>query len=177
MERKNTLFVEHQAFSLAHHQTRFITSRMTSISISKGSLSLAGLLYKPTTIASSKTRAVIIVHPGGGVKEQAAALYATKLAEQGFTAVCYDASFQGESGGEPHFLEDPAERVSDVWFVVDYLQQQDFVDPDKIVVVGICAGGGYAVAAAKADHRLKAVATVSMVNIGASGEYSRQGLA
>lgn len=32
--------------------------------------------------------------------------------------------------------------------------------------MGICAGGGYAVAVAKGDHRLKALATFSMVNIG-----------
>ena len=50
--------------------------------------------------------------------------------------------------------------------VVDYLEKHPSVSPSQISVIGICAGGGYAVAAAKADHRLKAVATVSMVNIG-----------
>lgn len=40
------------------------------------------------------------------------------------------------------------------------------MDADKIGVLGICAGGGYAVAAAKTDQRLKSVATLSMVNIG-----------
>lgn len=138
---------------------------MSAITIPKGPINLAGLLYKPTA-GSGNSATLIIVHPGGGVKEQTASLYSSKLAEAGFTTVCYDASYQGASGGEPHFLEDPSARVSDVWAVIDYLQAQDFVDPDKIGVVGICAGGGYAVAAAKADHRLKAVATVSMVNIG-----------
>jgi dienelactone hydrolase len=62
-----------------------------------------------------------------------------------------------------------------VWSVVDYLEQLDFVDSDKIGVVGICAGGGYAVAAAKADYRLMAVATVSMVNIGDSARLGWYG--
>lgn len=142
-------------------------SIMSAISIKKGPIQLAGILYKPTT-AASKSPALVIVHPGGGVKEQTAGLYAKKLSEKGFVTVAYDASHQGESGGEPHFLEDPSARVSDVYSVVDYLEKQDFVDPEKIGIVGICAGGGYAVAAAKSDHRLKAIATISMVNIGDS---------
>lgn len=140
---------------------------MSAISIPKGPISLAGLLFAPTN-ASGKTAALIIVHPGGGVKEQTAQKYAKKLSNAGFTTVAYDASFQGASGGEPHFLEDPYERVSDVYAVISYLQGLDSVDADKIGVVGICAGGGYAIAATKGDHRIKAVATLSMVNIGDS---------
>ncbi|BCS19720.1 alpha/beta hydrolase [Aspergillus puulaauensis] len=143
---------------------------MSAVSIIKGPIQLAGLLFKPTT--SGKTPSLIVIHPGGGVKEQTAQVYAKKLAANGFTAVCYDASHQGESGGDPHFLEDPNQRVSDIYAVVDYLQKEDSVDAGKIGVVGICAGGGYAVAATKADHRLKAVAAISMVNI---GDSARQG--
>ena len=149
---------------------------MSAISIPKGSIQLAGLLFTPTTAsASSKSPALVIVHPAGGVKEQTAGLYAKKLAEKGFTTVCYDASYQGESGGQPHFLEDPSERVSDVWSVVDYLERLDFVDLDNIAVVGICAGGGYAAAAAKADYRLKALATISMIDLGDSARLGWDG--
>lgn len=147
---------------------------MSAISIPKGPISLAGLLFAPTN-ASGKTAALIIVHPGGGVKEQTAQKYAKKLSNAGFTTVAYDASFQGASGGEPHFLEDPYERVSDVYAVISYLQGLDSVDADKIGVVGICAGGGYAIAATKGDHRIKAVATLSMVNIGDSARYGWAG--
>jgi len=148
----------------------------TSIHIKKGSIQLAGLLFKSTKAGySSKCAALIIVHPGGGVKEQTAQLYASKLAEQGFATICYDASHQGESGGQPRFLEDPSARVSDIWAVADHFETLDYVDPERIGVVGICAGGGYAVAAAKADYRLKAVATVSMVNIGDSFRLGWEG--
>lgn len=147
---------------------------MSAITIQKGPIQLAGLVHKPT-VSGSEFPALIIVHPGGGVKEQTAALYAKKLAQKGFVAVCYDASHQGESGGEPHFLEDPSQRVSDVWSVVDYLEKLDYVDSNKIAVVGICAGGGYATAAAKTDHRLKALATISMVNIGDSARLGWDG--
>ena len=148
---------------------------MSEISIKKGPIALAGLLFKPSNPAARATSGLVIVHPGGGVKEQTAQTYAQKLATAGFTTVAYDASYQGASQGEPHFLEDPNERVSDIYAVVDYLQNLDTVDSDKIGVLGICAGGGYAAAAAKADHRLKALATISMVNIGDSARKGWDG--
>lgn len=138
---------------------------MSRIQIRKGPIELAGLVWKPGNVAK-KCPALIVVHPGGGIKEQTASLYSKKLSEQGYVTICYDAAYQGESGGGPHFLEDPTSRVRDIFAVVDYLETVDYVDKERIGVVGICAGGGYSIAAAKADYRLKAVATVSMVNIG-----------
>ena len=122
--------------------------------------------------STSRSPAIIVMHPAGGVKEQTASIYAQKLANDGFITVAYDASHQGASGGLPRFLEDPAARISDVSSVIDYLQQQDFVDPDHIAVVGICAGAGYGVAAATRDHRIKAIATVSGVS---NGDVTRLG--
>lgn len=138
---------------------------MLPISILKGSITLAGLLFQPQNV-TGPLPGLVIIHPGGGVKEQTASLYAEKLSQQGYVTVAYDAAHQGDSGGLPHFLEDPNSRVTDASAVVDYLQTLSSVDPDRIAVVGICAGGGYAAAAAKGDHRLKAVATISAVNIG-----------
>lgn len=151
---------------------------MSAISIPKGNnISLAGLLYKATPSSTTKPPVLVLVHPAGGVKEQTAGLYAQKLSQQGFTTICYDASHQGESGGTPRYLEDPTQRVSDVSSVVDYIQHKlaDEVDIDKIGLVGICAGGGYGVAAAKADYRIKAVATVSLMNLGDSARLGWKG--
>ncbi|KAI8629512.1 X-Pro dipeptidyl-peptidase protein [Xylariaceae sp. FL1651] len=140
---------------------------MFSVNIPKGSINLAGLLYEPTVSPGVKAPGIVVIHPGGGVKEQTANTYAARLSKQGYVTICYDASHQGDSGGLPHFLEDPNTRVSDVSAVVDYLQTlDDMVDASRIAVVGIESGGGYAVAAAKGDHRIKAVAIVSAVNIG-----------
>ncbi|EQB55015.1 hypothetical protein CGLO_05088 [Colletotrichum gloeosporioides Cg-14] len=144
---------------------------MSLISIAKGSLHLAGLLHRPET-ASAKAPGLVVVHPGGGVKEQTASLYAERMSQQGFVSVAFDALYQGQSEGSPHYLEDPGSRVSDVSAVVDYLQNLDYVDPGAIAVLGICAGGGYGIAAAATDHRVKAVAAISPVNI---GDNNRQG--
>ncbi len=116
--------------------------------------------------AAKQYPAVVVSHPGGGVKEQTAGTYAKKLAEQGFITVAYDASYQGESTGTPRQLENPSVRTEDVSAVIDYLDTQPYVDGDKIGAMGICAGAGYTANAAINDKRIKAVGTVSMVNIG-----------
>lgn len=111
--------------------------------------------------------AIIVSHPGGGVKEQTAGTYAAELAKAGFVTIAYDASYQGESGGAPRQLENPHVRTEDVSAVVDYLTTLPYVDNGRIGAMGICAGAGYSANAALQDHRIKALGTVSAVNIGA----------
>lgn len=116
--------------------------------------------------ANKKYKSVVVSHPGGGVKEQTAGLYAKKLAENGFVTIAYDASYQGESTGEPRQLENPYIRTEDVSAVVDYLTTLPYIDTENIGAMGICAGAGYTANAAINDHRIKAVGMVSAVNIG-----------
>ncbi|MFT3701224.1 MAG: alpha/beta hydrolase [Agriterribacter sp.] len=131
-------------------------------------VTLSAFIYFPDGFAKDKKyKAVVVTHPGGGVKEQTAGLYAKKLAENGFITIAYDASFQGESTGEPRQLENPYVRTEDISAVVDYLTALPYVDQENIGAMGICAGAGYTVNAAINDRRIKAVGTVSAVNIGA----------
>lgn len=135
-------------------------------------ITLSAFIHFPDDFDPKKTYpAVVVTHPGGGVKEQTAGLYAEKLAKAGFISIATDASYQGESSGEPRQLENPYIRTEDISAVIDYLTTQAYVDPNRIGAMGVCAGGGYSINAAINDKRIKAVATVSAVNIGAMLRY------
>lgn len=136
-------------------------------SIPRGSFELAGNLHLPEDFDEGRRHpAVVIATPGSSVKEQIGANYARALAEKGFVALVFDPAYQGQSGGEPRDLENPSERVADLRYAVDFLTASDLVDAERIGILGICAGGGYAVNAAMTEHRIKAVGTVVPVNIG-----------
>ena len=138
-------------------------------------IKVAANLYLPADYdeASSKNyAAVTVAHPNGGSKEQVAGLYAQRLAELGYIAIAADARYQGASGGEPRLRDYPANRIEDISVMVDYLSTLKKVDKSRIGSLGICGGGGYTLAAAQTDKRIKAVATLSMFN---SGRVRRNG--
>ncbi len=137
-------------------------------------MQVAGNLFLPKRIApGAKNPAIIVGHPMGAVKEQSANLYATKMAEQGFVTLSLDLSFWGASAGSPRNAVLPDLYVEDFSAAVDFLGTQPQVDRERMGVIGICGSGSFAIAAAKIDPRLKAIATVSMYDMGAA---NRNGL-
>ncbi|KWS04025.1 Dienelactone hydrolase [Lysobacter capsici AZ78] len=112
--------------------------------------------------------AIIVGHPMGAVKEQSSNLYAQKLAEQGFVTLAIDQSFWGESEGQPRNVVAPDIYAEAFSAAVDFLGTQAFVDRERIGVLGICGSGSFVISAAKIDPRMKAIATVSMYDMGAA---------
>ena len=130
---------------------------------------IAANVYTPAdfdALSDKKYPAITVAHPNGGVKEQVAGLFAQRLAEMGYVTIAADASYQGESEGTPRQRDYPATRINDVSGMVDFLMSLSYVDTARIASLGICGGGGYTLAAAQVDKRIKAVATLSMFNTG-----------
>ena len=124
-------------------------------------------MYLPKNLNRSQEHAAIVIgHPFGGVKEQSSGLYAQQLAERGFVTLAFDLSYGGESGGTPRHLASPETYVDDFSAAVDFAGKQPFVDRNRIGAIGICGSGGFGVAAAAIDPRIRAVVTVSMYDMG-----------
>ena len=125
-------------------------------------------LYLPPSFDESRTYpAIVSTHPIGSCKERTSGnVYARQLAAEGFVVLAFDASFQGASGGEPRFMEDPAIRVSDIRYAIDYLVSLPYVDANRIGAIGVCGGGAYTVSAASTDQRIKALTSITGVNFG-----------
>lgn len=125
------------------------------------------ILFPSNFNEATRYPTIVSVHPFGSCKEQtSSAVYGKALAEAGYVVIAYDASFQGESGGTPRFIEDPTQRVEDVSRVIDYAVTLPYVDANRLAGIGICGGGGYIINAALTEKRLKAVIGITPVNIG-----------
>lgn len=130
-------------------------------------MNVVGNMFVPQDFDQSKKYPAIIVgHPMGAVKEQSANLYATKMAEQGFVTIAIDLPFWGESDGQPRNAVSPDIYAEAFSAAVDYLGTRAFIDREHIGVIGICGSGSFAISAAKIDPRIKAIATVSMYDMG-----------
>src|SRR3954451_1437465 len=136
-------------------------------------MNIAGNLFIPNGLnPDAKHPAVIVGHPMGAVKEQSANLYATKMAERGFVALSLDLPYWGESEGQPRHVVSPDIYSESFSAAVDFLGTQPVVDRGRIGVIGICGSGSFVISAAKIDPRLKAIATVSMYDMGAANRHS-----
>ncbi|MGV6873828.1 alpha/beta hydrolase [Pseudochelatococcus sp. B33] len=140
---------------------------MKTVTFKNKTWDVAANLHLPNGFDESKKYpAIVVAHPISSCKEQTAAIYAAKLAELGHVCLAFDASTQGASGGLGRYLEDPATRVEDFRCAADYLVTLPYVDDNRIGVLGICGGGGYAVSAAMTERRFKAVGTIVGANYG-----------
>ena len=132
-------------------------------------MTVAGHLFIPKNLdQKAKHAALIVGHPMGAVKEQSADVYASNMADRGFIALAIDLSFWGESEGQARNAVAPDIYAEDFSAAVDFLGTRPFVDRNRIGVIGVCGSGSFVVSAAKIDPRMRAIATVSMYDMGAA---------
>jgi fermentation-respiration switch protein FrsA (DUF1100 family) len=122
---------------------------------------IAAHLFLPDSFDPQKSYpAIVVVRPATGVKEQAAGVYAARLAAHGFVTLAFDPRGFGESGGR-RFLEDPWRIIEDTGRAVTFVESLGFVNPRHLFLAGVCMGAGYAPAAACGDDRIRAVASIT----------------
>lgn len=132
-------------------------------------MEVVGHLFIPKNLDQNKKNPAIIVgHPMGAVKEQSADVYASNMADRGFVTLAIDLSFWGESEGDLRNAVLPDIYAEDFSAAVDFLGTRPFVDRNNIGIIGVCGSGSFVISAAKIDPRMKAIATVSMYNMGAA---------
>ncbi|WP_445197204.1 alpha/beta hydrolase [Tamlana sedimenti] len=171
----NTLVeTESYTFNLSEQVTRKKVSFKNRYGIT-----LVGDLYLPKDAQNKILAALAISGPFGAVKEQSSGLYANQMAERGFVALAFDASYTGESEGEPRNVASPDINTEDFSAAIDFLGLHENVDRNKIGIIGICGFGGFALNATAIDKRVKAVATTSMYDmsrVSAKGYYDQTSL-
>ncbi|UAY90702.1 alpha/beta hydrolase [Pectobacterium polaris] len=128
-------------------------------------ITLAADLYLPKNRENQSLPALVVGGPFGAVKEQASGLYAQTLAERGFVTLAFDASYTGESSGEPRNVASPDINTEDFMAAVDFIGLQPYVNRERIGVIGICGMGGMALNAVAADKRVKAVVASTMYDM------------
>ena len=138
-------------------------------------MKVAGNLFLPKNMKEGdKYPAIIVGHPMGCLSRNRARIFTQrKWYRTGFCNTLHRPVFWGGSEGEPRNAVLPEVYAEDFSAAVDFLGTRPFVDRNLIGVIGICGSGSFAISAAKIDPRLKAIATISMYNMGTA---SRNGL-
>lgn len=129
--------------------------------VNRFGITLVGDLYTPIEL-KEKMRAIAVASPYGATKEQSGGYYAHELAKRGFVTLVFDPSFTGESGGNVRNISSPDINLDDFASAIDYLECLEYVDSNRIGVLGVCGWGCYTFPLAAMDTRVKAVVSATM---------------
>ena len=133
------------------------------VTFASDGITLAGTLHLPASDGRDPGQllpGIAVTGPFTGVRDQVAGIYAARLASAGFAVLALDHRGFGGSGGR-RCHEDSQGKLADLRAAVTFLQSRPEVDGDRIGLLGVCLGGGYAVRAASQDPRVRAVAGVA----------------
>lgn len=78
-----------------------------------------------------------------GATAQITEYAARNISQQGYVCMVLDHSFYGEDEMAPHPWESPTKRVEDIKAGLNFLSQQEVVDREKIIGVGVSVGAEF----------------------------------
>jgi pimeloyl-ACP methyl ester carboxylesterase len=122
---------------------------------------LDGILYTPEGLEVGERRAAVVLLAGYTyLKSFVLPEIARALNVAGYVALVFDYRGFGDSDG-PRWRLLPAEQVADARAALTFLSEQPQVDAARLALVGVSLGGSNAIAAAAADARVGALATIA----------------
>ena len=124
-------------------------------------MQLVGILRNPENRGNKKLPVIIVNPSWTNIKEQFAANYGEKLAALGYNTLCFDFRNYGESEGKVRNYEVPLDKVTDLKNAILFVEKQPEVDPEKIYMLGVCAGAGHTVMATVGNPEVKKLGLVA----------------
>jgi uncharacterized protein len=126
----------------------------TSLPFYRGDVQLAAQIFRNTDRLDVRQQAIIVTGSWLTVKEQMPETYARRLAERGYTALTFDFTGFGESGGTPRQAEIPDRKIADLMAAADFVNTLAFVEPDRVAHLAVCASAQYGLAALARGARI-----------------------
>jgi uncharacterized protein len=126
-----------------------------------GDVPLAAHIHRNTDDLRDRQPTVVVTGSWLTVKEQMADHYARALAELGFTAITFDFSGYGASGGTPRQTEIPERKIAEITEVTRQVSRLSFVSDGAVGYLAVCASAQYALAAIAEGAPVAAFASVA----------------
>lgn len=125
------------------------------VKFSVNGTTISAWLYLPENVG--KPVPCIIMSQGfGGTIDFILERYASRFNAAGMAVLTYDYRHFGESEGEPRQLFDTLMQHEDLRTAVTYARSRSEIDPEKIILWGTSASGGYGLVIAAEDPRIAA---------------------
>jgi dienelactone hydrolase len=117
---------------------------------------ISAWLYLPEDL-STPVPCIIMGQGFGGTKDILLERYAIRYRNAGYAVLVFDYRHFGTSEGEPRQLMYISYQLDDYRAAIEYARGRKEIDPDKVVVWGTSASGGYGIFLAAEDKRIAGV--------------------
>lgn len=138
-------------------EPRIVPENRQDVSFKSEGETISGWLYLPETVLPP-VGCLVISHGFGGTKDTAVTEdYALRFAKAGLAVLTYDYRHFGESSGSPRQLFSARKQEDDLRQAIRYVRERPEIDPEKIMLFGTSASGGYGLVIAAEDKQIAGV--------------------